>query len=182
MFREGSNVAIHIIDNIVFEAAGLVHDELSSIAKKLHKDAIWKSLSTRSSRPRKTLEYINEMVELSYVRPVYQSLGSNLRDGAAEVITSLLSSESGIDWRACFLCMKKERTFGPSWSINGGEFDTHLFYVESCGTFLLMELHAFGSLQRVDIIEKEEGASTSMRQMTIQIFANFLLHFVWQGL
>jgi hypothetical protein len=78
--------------------------------------------------------------------------------------------------------MKKERSFGPGWSISGSDFDTHLFYLEKCGTFLLMEQNSEGSLQRVDIIEKEECNLNTSRHMAIQIFANFLLHFLWQSL
>lgn len=182
MFREGSNVAVHILDNIVCEAAGLVYKELSSVAEKLHKEAIWKSMSTRGSRPRKTLEHIEEMLELCSVRPVLQSLGSNLRDGAADIITTLLGNELGIDWKSCCLCMKKERSFGASWSISGDVLDTHLLHVEPCDTFLLLELDSSGVLQRADVIEKEENASNSYRQMTTQIFANFLLHYIWQTL
>jgi hypothetical protein len=182
MFREGSNVAVHILDNIVCEAAGLVHKELSSMAEKLHKEAIWKTMSTRGSRPRKTSEHIEEMLELCTVRPVFQSIGSNLRDGAADIVATLLGAELGIDWKLCCFCMTKERSFGASWSICGEAMDTHLFYVEPCGTFLLLELDSNGTLERADIIEKEEKAPNSDRQMTTKIFANFLLHFLWQTL
>jgi hypothetical protein len=182
MFREGSNVAVHILDNIVCESAGLVYKELSSIAEKLHKEAIWKSMSTRGSRPRKTLEHVEEMLELCAVRPVVQSVGSSLLDGAADIIATLLDTESGIDWKLCCHCIKKERSLGASWSISGEHVDTHLFYVEPCATFLLLELDSNGTLQRADIIEKEENAPNTQRQMTTQIFANFLLHFLWQTL
>ncbi len=179
MFREGSNVAVHILDYIVCDAAGLVYKELTSVAEKLHKDAMWKSLSTRSSRPRKTLGYIQEMLELCTVRPILQSLGNNVRDGATELLATLLGSESGIDWKCCCLFMKKERSFGPSWSISGEKVDIHLFYMEFCDTFLFLEVGFNGILQRVDIIEKDENAPNHARQMATQIFSNFLLHFLW---
>ena len=182
MFREGSNVAVHILDNIVCEAADLVYKELSSVAEKLHKDAVWKSMSTRVSRPRKTLEHIEEMLELCAVRPVLQSLGNNLRDGASGIVATLLGTESGIDWKLICRCMKKERSFGASWSISGKVSDTHLFYIEPCDTFLLLDLDSNGTLQKADIIERDENAPTSNRQMTTQLFANFVLHVVWQTL
>ena len=43
MFREGSNVAIHVLDNIVVEAAGLAFKELKFVAERLRRDALWKT-------------------------------------------------------------------------------------------------------------------------------------------
>ena len=40
MFREGSNVAIRILDNIAVEAAGLAYKELHFIAERLRKDGV----------------------------------------------------------------------------------------------------------------------------------------------
>lgn len=182
MFREGSNIAIHILDHIVLEAAGLVYKELASVAEKLHKETIWKSLSTRTSRLRKSQEYIQEMLELCSVRSIMQSLGNNVRDGAPNILSALLVPDSGVDWKACCLCMKKERSFGPSWSISGPKRDTHIFFVELCNTFLCLELGPDGILQRADIIEQDENTNNSARQLTVQVFSNFLLHFLWQCL
>lgn len=183
MFREASNVAIHIIDNIVFEFAGLLHDELSYIAEKLHKDAVWQSFTTRSSRPRKTLAHVHELLELCSIYSALPLMG-NGRDGSASVMGSLLGPNSVLDWRSCCLSMKKERSFGPCWSFSGSHQDTHLFYLESCGNFLLLELSRDGELCRADIVEKEEESSSSKSRqaMSIQVFANFLLHFLWQSL
>lgn len=182
MFREGSNIAIHILDHIVLEAAGLVYKELSSIAEKLHKETIWKSLSTRSSRLRKSREYIQEMLQLCSVRPIMQTLGNYVRDGAPHILSTLLGPDSGVDWKACCLCMKKERSFGPSWSITGATHETYIYFVDLCDTFLCLELRPDGILQRADIVEQDENTPNSARHLTIQIFSNFLLHFLWQRL
>ena len=182
MFREGSNIAIHILDHIVLEAAGLVYKELASVAEKLHKETIWKSLSTRTTRLRKSQEYIEEMLHLCSVRSILQTLGNNTRDGAPQILSTLLGPDSGIDWKACCRSMKKERSFGPSWSINGAKHDTHIFFMELCNTFLCLELGTDGNLQRADIIEKDENTNNSTRQLTVQVFSNFLLHYLWQWL
>jgi hypothetical protein len=183
MFREGSNVAIHIIDNIVLECAGLIYEQLSFMAEKLHKNAMWKSLSTRSVRPtsRKTLDYVEEMMELCSVQPVLHALGSSLRDGTDEIMETLLGPQSAIDWKSCCQAMKKELSFGPNWSFNG-RCDAHLFFFEPCGIFLFLEITPGGQLHRADLIEKEANSSGKSRLTTIQIFMNFLLHFLWQSL
>jgi hypothetical protein len=181
MFREGSNVAINIIDNIVLECAGLVYHELSYIAEKLHKNALWTSLAARSSRPRKALENIKEMMELCSVHPLLHSIGGHLRDGTDEIMESLLGPQSVIDWMACCKCMKKEASFCPSWSLSGSR-DTHVFYIDSCGVFLFLEIAPEGQLLRADLIEKEAVGAATGRQKAIQIVTNFLLHFLWQSL
>lgn len=183
MFREGSNVAIHILDNIVLEAAEMVYNELTFIAEKLHKDSVWSSFSTRGSRPRKTLEYVQELISLCTCHPMLDVRGNHLQDGANEILEELLDpGTTSIDWKSCCFWMKKDRFFGPAWSINGKSVDTHILYIESCETFLLLELNSKGSLLRVDIIEKSENSLNNQRLRTTQIFANFLLHFVWQNL
>ena len=181
MFREGSNVAIHIIDNIVLECAGLVYGELSHIAEKLYRNAMWKNLSSRSFRPRKTFEYANEMMELCSVQPILQATGGNFRDGNETIMESLLGSQSAIDWKMCCQCMRKENSFGPSRSFTGSH-ETHLFFVETSGVFLLLELTPSGKLRRAELVEREFDSSGKSRQMTIQILMNFLLHFLWQSL
>lgn len=181
MFREGSNVAIHIIDNIVLECVGLVHEELSYIAEKLYRNAMWKNLSTRSSRPRMTLEYAKEMMELCSVQPILQAMGGNCRDDNERIIESLLGPQSAIDWKMCCQCMKKELSFGPSRSFTGSH-ETHLFFIESTGVFVLLELTLCGKLQRADLVEREADVSGKSRQMTVQILMNFILHFLWKSL
>lgn len=183
MFREGSNVAIHIIDNIVLEGTGLVYDELAYIAEKLHKNAMWKNLSTKSFRPRHALEYVEELMGLCSVQPVLQVLKGNSKDGADEIMENLLGPQSPIDWRICFQCMKKEHSFGPYRSVTGsGRHDAHLLFVEATGLFLFIELTPAGKVQTASFIEKETNGSAKSRNMTTQILINFLLHLLWQSL
>lgn len=184
MFREGSNVAIHILDNIVLEATDLVYEELNFISKKLHKDALWNSLSTKAVRHRKTLENVMDTLAEFIVRSIAQSLqDNNVREDAVDVMNSMLDRDSGIDWRACCASMKKQAAFSPSWSFNGVAFSTHLFYVESNNTFLLLEVDPAGNLLRSDTVEKEDTVTAvRQRQMTIQIFANYVLHFILRRL
>ena len=55
-----------------------------------------------------------------------------------------------------FADLRAASSFGPSSSIHGESFDTHLFYVESGGLFLLLEVNTEGILQRADVVERED--------------------------
>ena len=76
VFREGSNVAMHTLDYIVFEASGLVYNELSYMAEKLYKDTLWTSLSTKGPQKDKSLEYIQQALDLFVTTPLVDAGGS----------------------------------------------------------------------------------------------------------
>ena len=163
MFREKSNVAIRILDNIAVEAAGLAYKELRFCSEKLRKEKLWMSFSSSSvvlKQPTPLLESMDEMLRLSHVRPlsVSQSSGNNLTDGLPE-LTMLLGDESGINWPVCCNCMKRDkRVFSPHWSFEGPPLPpplhddiqqkqqhdpktvTHLFYMRDEDLFLLLKI------------------------------------------
>jgi hypothetical protein len=183
MFREGSNVAIHIIDNIVFEAAGLVYKELKFVAEKLLKDTLWKSFSSKSTgnQVMAAQEGIHEMIRLTKVRPLSQVLGNNFTSAFPEIAT-LLGSDSGINWTACCMCMNYDPAFSPSWSLEGGVYVTNIFFVEPEDVFLLLGVNVSGALVRSDLVEKDDSVTLERRQIAMQKFFNFLFHYIWRSL
>jgi hypothetical protein len=183
MFRENSNVAIHILDNIALEAASLAYKELKFVSEKLLKYALWKSFSSKAAfkHARTAEEGIHEMLKLTYVRPLLQSLGNNLTGGLPGIATHL-GPDSGIDWTACCASMKQDPSFLPNWSLGSVGFVTNLFFVEPEDIFLLLKVDPNGGLLGVDLVEKDESMALERRQITIQRFLNFLLHFIWFSL
>ena len=184
MFREGNNVAIHVLDNIVGESAGLVFKELKFVAERLRRDALWKSLSSSSDGVEigSTQGRINEMLSLTTVKPLLQALGNNLMTSMPE-ITTLLSRELCVDWHACCLCMAEDVSFSPHWSIEGDWATTHLYFVQQEDSFLWLQVDRNNNtLVRAAMVEKEGSASPERRQIAVQKFLNFLLHFIWQCL
>jgi hypothetical protein len=183
MFREGSDVAIHILDNIAVEAASLAYKELRFVSEKLRKDALWKSFSSKDSKKLTSPEQgIKEMLDLTTVRPLSQLLGNHFIGTSPELAT-LLGPDSGIDWAMCTLAMKKDAAFSPNWSLEGeDEFITSLFYSQAEDLFWLIRLDLKGKLLRADLVEKNELVESERRQMALQKFSNFLLHYIWHNL
>jgi hypothetical protein len=183
MFREGSNVAIHILDNIVLEAAGLAFKELKFVAEKLRRDALWKSFSSNTEGMTSILtqKRIYEMLSLTTVRPLLQVLGNNITSAMPE-ITTLLGPELFVDWTSCCQCMAHDTSFSPYWSIEGDGATNHLFFMEQEDVFLLVGVNESSTLVGAALVEKDDSLTQERRQIALQKFLNFLLHFIWQSL
>jgi hypothetical protein len=198
MFREGSNVAIHILDNIAFEGAGLTFKELHYVAKCLARDGLWNDLVPKSVLPKKGLslqaspraqpsakEKYNEMVSLSHVislldLPFANSSGKTTISIPTDIFF-LFSEEAGLDWRSLSSSMKKCKTFSPllPFTVDDGTV-FNLFYLRSFDVFLKLEIGNRGQLLRADVIEKDHD--TMKAQIIFETVINYILHYVWHSL
>lgn len=176
-------MAMRILDNIVLEGSSIAFTELRLGAKMLLKDSLWQLFSSKPSlKPTaNTQENIREMLTLTNVRPLQHLLGKTLKGNGLDIST-LLESETGIDWISCCRAMKLDPSFAPNWSLNGDGITTHLFFLEPEDVFLLIGVDANGALLKAGLVEKDESMTLERRQFTIQKFSNFLLHFIWQSL
>jgi hypothetical protein len=185
MFREGSNVAIRILDNVACEAAGLAYKELLIVAERLRKDALWKSFSSIFASQQRTRtpprDGIDEMLQLATVRPLIQILGNGLSGSYPELVT-LLARESDINWTMLCKSMKQDPLFSPCWSMESDDSVTHLFYMQAEDVFWLLRENSNGTLLHVDLVEKDDSGSIERRQMAILKLANYLFHFLWKSL
>ena len=185
MFREGSNIAIHILDNIAVEAAGLALKELRVVAERLRKDYLWKLFSSPSfgsQQLNNSYELgVPEMLSLATVRPIQHLLGTCLVGSITEV-ARLLSPDSGIHWTVCCLAMMNDPIFTPHCSIDSEGYVSHLFYIREEDLFYLIVVDVRGRLLRSDLVERDDLVSTERRNLAIQKFTNFLLHFIWHSL
>ena len=169
MFREGSNVAIRILDNIAVEAAGLAYKELRFVSEELRKETLWLGFSSPSlaaKQPIPSREAMEEMLSLSCVRPLSQLDGNGLTDSLPE-LQMLLGDESEINWSACCKCMKKDQQlFSPHWSLveslpphqHHQGAATHLFYMQDEDLFLLLTV---SSLSKTTDTTPTRSSSTS---------------------
>lgn len=183
MFRENSNVAIRILDNIALEASSLAFNKLRICAKKLLKDSLWRVLSSKTTESQRThiQDNILEMLTLTHLRPLQHFLiGGN--NGTRSGSFTLLESETRIDWARCCLAMEQEPCFQPKLLLEGGLITTHLFFLEPEDVFLLIGVDDKGALLKAGVVEKDEFVPLERRQMAIQKLSNFLLHFLWHNL
>jgi hypothetical protein len=186
MFREGSNTAISIVDNIAVEAAGLAFEELHSAASSLHRDTVWKTVSHFNPAAKNLTESmqedIDELLKLTSVSPIWHFI-KNKTD--SERLALVLDDELGINWVQCFDAMAKDPLFSPAWvlSNDNDQRTRRLFYVGTEDVLVLGILSPSGSTPEIYLVEREENSLVGPRStFVIQKLTNFLLHCLWSGL
>lgn len=186
MFREGSNTAISIVDNIAVEVAGLAFEELHSAASSLHRDAVWKTVShfdpAANTLAGSMQEDVDELLELTSVSPIWQFL-KNKTD--IERLAMVLDDELGINWGQSFDTMAKDPLFSPAWvlSNDNDQRTRRLFYVSAEDVLVLVIVSPSGSTPEIYLVEREENSLVGPRSaFVIQKLTNFLLHCLWSGL
>jgi hypothetical protein len=178
MFREGSDVAISIADNIAVEAAGLAFEEFRAASASLYRDALWSRVSL-SSPVRKSVdvpigEEIDELLQLTMVTPIEQYVRNK---------TDFQQLALALDGELGTFCdvLAKEPSFSPAWELmnDNAQRARRLFYMSSEDIFLLAKLSASGTVQ-FSLVEREHGALVGPGSGAVtQKLTNFLLHYFW---
>lgn len=197
MFREGSNVAIHILDNIGIEAGGLAYGALHHAAESLMRDRLWKSFSAVDLQA-PVQETFWEMLEIVHVDVLMSSKNDSLGGGNCMPIGSagglsdgmacLMDSEMQIDWQGVIVAMKREKIFSPNFTIAGfNKVDAetgcqrHVFYLPRQDVFLMLGVNPKSFLVvSVDMVSRDRNPEQS--QSAMETFLNFVLSFLWHGL
>ncbi len=191
MFREGSNVAIHVLDNIAVEGSRLALKELHFVAECLLKDTLWKSFSsnrslTNTSQPKsiKNSQHHNlyELLRLVPVHPFLQlPMSSNSKiDGIPPEVTFIFGKESGIDWFSCCSSMKQNKFFSPHSSTESKGSVNNLFYIRRFDVFLMIVVKRDASLLSIDVIEKKRAPDKY--HLIFDSVVSFVLQHVWYNL
>ncbi|KAG7353587.1 hypothetical protein IV203_002942 [Nitzschia inconspicua] len=197
MFREGSNVAIHILDNIAVEGAGLSLKELHYAAKCLLRDSLWNEIISMAQMPKKGFSLQSsprvqpsikgkfyEMLSLVHVQSLLDLPSANVSAKAASIIPVdvyfLFSDESGIDWLAICSGMKKSPAFSSCLNFTGEKGTSiELFYLSSQDVFIKLELGSCGQLLRADLVTKTPDYAKS--HAVFEIVVNYTLHYLWHN-
>ena len=191
MFRERSNIAIHILDNIAIEASGLALKELHFASECLLKDSLWNSFSSRLSDPNPVksvpnripqYQSLDDLLRLVPARPFLQLPinGSAKKDKIPPEVAFLFGKESGINWLSCCSSMKQNKFFSPNSSTEEKGFINNLFYIERYDVFLMLVVKRDSSLLRADVIEKK--CSPEKYQSIFDSVISFIFHYVWRNL
>lgn len=180
MFREGSDVAISVLDNIAGEVAGLAYEELRTAAKDLRCTALWTKVSRmvkkRTDRP--TTDEIDELLFLVTRKPLFQKVGPLDASKVAMVM------RSDINWLSCCAAMQNEPCFSPSHVFQSGGLSFYLFYLRDEDFFLLFQVeNTQALLHGLDIVMRNEKAfCDEMAGKVIQKLVNYILFYLWFGI
>jgi len=187
MFREGSYVAISILDNIAVEAAGLAYEELRFAASCLHRDILWSQVSMTGPRSASqtvpSRAKIQELLALCTIKPLSQYSKSSIE---LQRLSVILDNQLDADWRSCCEAMSKDPAFSPSWTVvdneAGGDYKC-LHYLNTEELFLLISVDSEGQNFQIEVVEgKDRSLVDRKRGMVVQKLTNFLLHYVWSDM
>lgn len=199
MFREDSNVAIHILDNIAYECGRLLYKELRHAGQCLLRDSLWKSLVSKTILPKKSLSLqaspkaepsvkarYHDLAPLIKIHPLLQLAASKLTGKAAHAmpleLDFLFSIESGIDWKSVCVNMRRCLTFSSCSSfLEDEEYVRHLLYMQDHDVFLSLLIGSKDPrLFSIDVMEKDYNPTK--HSIIFDTVVNCLLHYVWQNL
>ena len=178
MFREDSNAAISIVDNIAVECAGLAYGELHFAATNMYRDRIWNRVSSASTLDPPSPGEVRDLLGLCKVKPVsdYVQLVPDLQR------FKMIFSDDGMD-DFSYLCdlLTREQTLSPSWTVGDSEM---LVYSSAEDIYLLLHADDSSHKTRIDVVEREEGSPKSVNNpvFALQKAANVLLFSLWSDM
>ena len=188
-FREGSSIAIHVLDNIAIEGSRLALKELHYVAECLLKDTLWKSFSSKMPITQKATSNklpqqhnLSELLKLVPAQPLLQlPFNSSLStDRIPAELSFLFGKESGIDWLTCCSLMKQNNFFSPHSSIEVNGLINNIFYIQRYDVLLIIVVKQDSSLVRIDVIEKKR--LPDKHHLIFDSVVTFVLHYVWRNL
>ncbi|CAJ1954420.1 unnamed protein product [Cylindrotheca closterium] len=171
MFREGSNVAIRILDNIVLESSGMAFKALRTAARDLLKDSLWRLLSSptqlQEPAPISMQAEIQELLALTHARRLREVqdrlLGHRKNSNSSKFKSSLMNPSVLLDvnWDSLCDAMHHDPAFAPHWVLDDDslmsshwsqsgllspiqsslKITSHLFYLSSADLFLLFGIN-----------------------------------------
>jgi hypothetical protein len=178
MFREGSNFAISVVDNIAVECAGLAYDALCLAATVLERDTLWNQVSSAETVNPPTETNILELLRLCRVKHFSEYL-----EGPSDLqrFNMILNGDGVGDWAYCCSLLQKEPAFSPSMQVGDSQM---MFYCAAEDAFLLLKADSSGCTASIDIVEREDCASKADNKavFTIQKLLNCFLFSLWRDL
>lgn len=177
IFREGSSLAVSILESISIEAAGLAYKELEFAARSLEKERLWYLCSSAAPRQAPSFAEVSQMMALCSVTPIADLIESI---GDAQILSMIYSDCSLVDFNRFCASMKREPVFQPSWDLIGDDECSvqYLFYFCSDDIFLLLRENRTDAGLRIDLIERDND-QIQRAASAIQKLTNFVLHFLW---
>lgn len=178
MFRDGSNLAIALVDQIATNAAGFAYEELSAAATDLRRSFLWNKISSTHHKEPSKAEF-NELMQLCTVKPITHNA---LKDQIGAHRFAMMLDEELVSWKRCCELMANDDAFSPSWPLPSDSVhnECNLFYLSSEDAFLLVRIRKDSGKVEVDLVDRDEMEERSRR--VVQKFINFVLYFIWSDM
>lgn len=177
MFREGSNVATTVLDNIVINAAGLAYHELRKAALSLQCNILWKLVVASNPSEPPSSEQIKDLLRLSSILPILSFIQSK---DERQRFVMICQSIALVDIQSFFSAIGQDPSFQPSWTVPDGGKQVVICFMNSEDIFLLFTHNINESNLQIDIVQRNSNLTeTNKPAMAVQKLANYILHFIW---
>ena len=172
VFRDGSNTALTLLDNVTVEGAGLVYSAVRSSAMNLRQNELWSMFSDRESR-RPSQSQLTELLRLCKSRPLQQYLG----ESDTEIDEVLKQGDILMD---CFGAMVEDDAFLPSWTFQDNPITPHfLFHLADIDAFIFACYSKPNEAPSLYLVHKDRPSTMCALEEGVDKFLNYLLHFLW---
>jgi hypothetical protein len=89
----------------------------------------------------------------------------------------------GVDWRHCFKKMAEDPIFSPHWAFQEDSTTRNLFYMRGFDEFLSLLVNDDGRLREAHLLWRDKSREhEESKVMAGQVFANYLVHYLWHTL
>lgn len=176
MFRENSNVAISVVDNIAVECAGLAYQELQLAARTIQRDSLWKRVAEPRQGESPTVEDMEQLLGLCFVKPVsyYLKAPNDMKS-----FYTIINGDEGRDWSKNCETLRGEPSWSPSWPFGSNK---RIFYSCNDDVFVILFRQEDGKTS-IDLVEREDISSSRSRSIfAVQRLLNFFLLSFWDEL
>ena len=188
MFREGSNVASYVVDNIAYEAGGLALQELHKAAKSILRDDLWEHFSQNQEKALDTTRQFSQLISLVEVETILPqaSIGNSrsskmgLGLGLHGEVSDLFNGNVEINWEHVLHAMKDETIFSPHFAVKDQDKVWKIFYMPRIEVFLILGIGAQSSRVHVNIASR--NLNSEQTRIATEIFVNFVVRFIWYTL
>jgi hypothetical protein len=177
VFRKGTPIAMQLIDLITIAAARVARDVLQAAAVNIHRDALWSLFMVKTKAHVPSSDELHELLHLvTFGLLVHE-------DSRLQSVLFDTEGDYGVDWSNCFKKMGKDPIFSPHWVFQEGKATRNLFYLRDFDEFLSFLVNEDGSMREAHLLWRNQSREPEESQvMAGQVFANYLVHYLWHTL
>jgi hypothetical protein len=168
---------MQLLDLITITAARVARDVLQAAALNIRRDALWSLFMVKAKKLVPSNDELHEFLHLvTFGMLVHE-------DSRLQSVLFDTERKYGVDWKNCFKKMAQDPIFSPHWVFQENKATRNLFYMSGFDEFLSFLVNEDGSLQEAHLLWRLKSREHEESQvMAGQVFANYLVHFLWHTL
>ena len=166
---------MQLFDLIAVAAAKAARDVLQATAMNIRRDELWALFTVEVARGAPSNDELHELLRLISFGP--------LVDERLQSVCFDTDQNYAVDWRNCFKKMAEDHIFSPHWAFREDSATRNLFYMRGFDEFLSLLVNDDGRLLEAHLLWRDKSRENEeSKVMAGQVFANYLVHYLWHTL